>query len=137
MQMSSLTVQLELMNTPDLVPVGISLVTFSQFLGSSVLQVIAGTVFNNQLFQELLTHAGLTVSQVRLLLAGEITNVRNIAQENFPGKLDIILESYNNAITSVFVCLISPLLFMFSTKRLLRHFTNIDMCSSSQLLAPH
>lgn len=104
MQMSSLTVQLELMDTPDLVPVGISLVTFMQFLGSSVLQVIAGTVFNNQLFQQLLTHAGLTVSQARVMLAGEINNVRNIAEDNFPGKLNLILESYNAAITGVFVC---------------------------------
>lgn len=104
MQMSSLTVQLELMDTPDLVPVGISLVTFMQFLGSSVLQVIAGTVFNNQLFQQLLTHAGLTVSEARVMLAGEINNVRNIAEDNFPGKLNLILESYNAAITGVFVC---------------------------------
>ncbi len=103
MQMSSLTVQLELMDSPELVPVGIALVTFTQFLGSTVLQVIAGTIFNNQLIQQLLTHGRLTASQVSELLAGEITNVHQIAEQNFPGKLTLILESYNSAITRVFV----------------------------------
>jgi hypothetical protein len=108
MQMSSLAVQLELMDRPDLVPVGIALVTFTQYLGSSVLQVIAGTIFDNNLVQQLMWHAGLTAEQTSLLLGGEIRKVREITEQNFPELLDPILESYNSAITTVFVCLSFP-----------------------------
>jgi hypothetical protein len=105
MQMSSLAVQLELMDSPDLVPVGIALVTFTQYLGSTVLQVIAGTIFNNDLLQQLMWHAGLTSEQTSLLLGGQITKVRQITEQNFPELLEPILESYNLAITTLFVCL--------------------------------
>ncbi len=105
MQMSPLAVQLELMDSPDLVAVGIALVTFTQYLGSTVLQVIAGTIFTNELVQQLILHAGLTAEQTSLLLGGEITKVREITGQNFPKLLDPILESYNSAISTVFVCL--------------------------------
>ncbi|KAK0630405.1 hypothetical protein B0T17DRAFT_506876 [Bombardia bombarda] len=48
MQMSSLTVQLELKDTPQLVPVGMALVMLLQYLGTTILQVIAGAVFNGE-----------------------------------------------------------------------------------------
>jgi len=111
MQMSSLAVQLELMDSPDLVPVGITLVTFTQYLGSTVLQVIAGTIFNNDLVKQLREHAGLTAGQTSLLIGGGTTKVRQITAENFPELLHPILESYNKAITSIFV---RRLIFFFS-----------------------
>jgi hypothetical protein len=109
MQMSSLAVQLELMDSPDLVPVGIALVTFTQNLGSTVLQVIAGIIFQNHLVQQLQSHAGLSADQRSILLEGEIRNIREITKQNFPQLLDPILESYNSAITIVFVCILFPL----------------------------
>jgi hypothetical protein len=78
--MSSLAVQLELMDSPDLVPVGIALVTFTQDLVSTVLQVLAGTIFDNDLVQQLKSHAGLTADQTSILLEGEIRNVREITK---------------------------------------------------------
>lgn len=108
MQMSSLAVQLELMDSPQLLPVGIALVTFTQSLGSTVLQVVAGTIFNNGLAYQLTVHAGLTAEKSRLLLGGEITRVREITDQNFPSLRRPILESYNSAITKVFVCLVLP-----------------------------
>jgi len=105
MQMSSLAVQLELIDSPELVPVGIALVTFTQYLGSSVLQVIAGTIFNNVLVQQLTRHAGLTAEQTNLLISGQIRQVREVTEKNFPTLLDPILESYNSAITRIFVCI--------------------------------
>jgi hypothetical protein len=110
MQMSSLAVQLELIDSPELVPVGIALVTFTQYLGSSVLQVVAGAIFNNFLVQELTSHAGLTAAQRDLLISGQIRQVREITAQNFPTLLDPILESYNSAITGIFVGIQTPLL---------------------------
>ena len=110
MQMSSLAVQLELIDSPELVPVGIALVTFTQYLGSSVLQVVAGTIFNNVLLQQLTSHAGLTAAQRDLLIIGQIRQVREITGQNFPTLLDPILESYNSAITRIFVGIQTPLL---------------------------
>lgn len=103
MQMSSLAVQLELRNCPDLVPIGISLVIFVQYLGSTFFQVIAGTIFSSQLKKQLISHAGLTTSQMSLLLDGGNRSVREITSQNFPTLLRPILEAYNSAITKVFV----------------------------------
>jgi hypothetical protein len=103
MQMSSLTIQLELNDEPILVPIGIALVTFMQFLGGTVVQVIAGAVFNNKLMDELVSHANLTDLQIDLLLDGGVTHIRDTIQRYFPSRLDLVLESYNSAITTVFV----------------------------------
>jgi len=103
MQMSSLAVQLELKDHPDLLPVGIALVSFLQYLGASVVQVIAGAVFNNDLRNQLVGSAGLNSTQVSLLLESGTGSVRNIAEENFPQLLGPVLEAYNYAITRVFV----------------------------------
>ncbi len=105
LQLSSLAVQLELKNEPDVVPVGIALVMFLQYLGATVAQVIAGTIFNEELKNQLVNHAGLTTTQVGLLVAVGITNIRKTAEQAFPSLLDIVLEAFNAAITKVFVSL--------------------------------
>ena len=49
MQMPSPAVQLDLAETPELVPIGIALNMLSQFLGATVTQVVAGTIFNKEI----------------------------------------------------------------------------------------
>ena len=108
MQMSSLRVQLELKDSPKLVPVGIALVMFVQYLGATVIQVVAGTVFNSVLSSQLRT-VGLTSNQTRLLIKAGIKGIREVAETHFPEQLEPVLEAYNTAITRVFVsCLTSP-----------------------------
>lgn len=102
MQMSSLRVQLELKDSPELVPVGVALVMFVQQLGATVIQVIAGTVFNSQLSSRL-GGLGLAPGETRSLLGAGITGIRKVAEADFPRLLDPILEAYNAAITRVFV----------------------------------
>lgn len=108
MQMSSLAIQLELKDSPDLLPLGISLVMFWQYLGSTVIQVIAGTIFNDQLGEQLTGHAGLTAPQTSLLLEGGTADVGKNTEQYFPELLRPVLEAYNSAITRAFVsaCLI-------------------------------
>jgi hypothetical protein len=105
--MSSLAVQLELKDSPDLLPLGIALVSFLQYLGASVVQVIAGAVFNNDLRQQLMWTAGLTPAQTSLLLGAGTRSVRDVTEQNFPELLGPVLEAYNSAITRVFVRLSS------------------------------
>lgn len=102
MQMSSLAVQLELKDSPDLLPVGIALVSFMQYLGASVVQVIAGAVFNNELRRQLSQTAHLSSAQMSMLLEAGTSSVRQVAEQNFPNLLEPILESYNAAITRAF-----------------------------------
>ncbi len=109
MQMSSLVVQQALKESHDLVPVGIALVTFLQYLGSSVAQVIAGAIFNKSLRRQLAS-VGLSPAQTGLLLQAGTGSVRETVQNNFPEKLGAVLEAYNGAITQAFV---SPLLSFF------------------------
>lgn len=104
MQMSSLAVQLELKDSPELVPVGIALVIFVQYLGASILQVVAGTVFNSELNSQLMrAELGLSPTQKVLLLEAGLTRMREVTAAHFPQLLEPILESYNAAITRVFV----------------------------------
>ena len=103
MQMASLSVQLELKDSPELVPIGIALVMFLQYLGATVLQVIAGAVFNSELSSQL-GGVGLTSSQMTALLGAGIRGMREVAAKHFPELLDPILEAYSTAITRVFVC---------------------------------
>ena len=102
MQMSSLRVQLELKDSPSLVPVGIALVMFIQYLGATVIQIIAGTVFNTVLTAEL-QNLNLTASQKSALLDAGIKGIRIVAERRFPERLGEVLEAYNTAITRVFV----------------------------------
>ncbi|KAI1381779.1 putative MFS transporter [Hypoxylon crocopeplum] len=101
MQIPSLIIQLALKDQPNLVPIGISLAIFVQYLGVSVIQVIGGTIFNTFLNQEL-TQVGLSPSQKRLLLQGGTRNVRNVTMEYFPELFVPVLNSYNYAITRTF-----------------------------------
>lgn len=102
MQMSSLRVQLELKDTPTLVPVGIALVMFIQYLGATIIQVIAGTVFSSVLASEL-QKVELTSMQHTALLGAGIKGIRTETERHFPELLGPILEAYNTAITTVFV----------------------------------
>ncbi|KAK4119453.1 MFS general substrate transporter [Parathielavia appendiculata] len=101
MQMSSLCVQVELKDMPDLVPIGIALVMFMQYLGATVLQVIAGTVFNSELISRL-EETELTHSQMTALLGAGLKGMRIVVEKNFPDLLSSVLEAYNGAITRVF-----------------------------------
>ena len=102
MQMSSLVVQQALKDNHDLVPIGIALVTFLQYLGSSVAQVISGAIFNENLRRQLAS-VGLSPAQTGLLLQAGTRSVRETVQNNFPDKLSAVLEAYNWAITQAFV----------------------------------
>ncbi|OQD83868.1 hypothetical protein PENANT_c015G03846 [Penicillium antarcticum] len=62
-QMPSLIVQLEVHDKPDLLPVGVSLNLFFQYLGATVTQVLGGIVFRSVLGNELAHHAGLSASK--------------------------------------------------------------------------
>ncbi|KAK3349750.1 MFS transporter [Lasiosphaeria hispida] len=102
MQMSSLSVQLELKDSPEIVPVGIALVMLFQYLGATVVQVIAGAIFNGELKDQLASHVGLTGPEMEFLLDGGVRNVREVTEQHFPELLTPILEAYNSAITRVF-----------------------------------
>jgi hypothetical protein len=108
LQQSSLAVQLDLKDSPDVVPVGIALVMFLQYLGATIAQVIAGTIFNAELRHQLEQSAGLTRPQVALLVSGGITNVRKIVDKAFPQLMNAVLEAFNAAITKVFVSFHPP-----------------------------
>lgn len=103
MQMPSLAVQLELADTPELVPIGIALNMLSQFLGATITQVVAGTIFNNEIQHQLVDTIGLSEEQVGLFLAGGIKEAHSTAERYFPDLLEPIIEAYNTAITSAFV----------------------------------
>jgi hypothetical protein len=103
MQMPSLAVQLELSDTPELVPIGIALNMLSQFLGATVTQVVAGTIFNNEIRHQLVDTIGLSEEQVGLFLAGGIKEAHSTAERYFPDLLEPIIDGYNTAITSAFV----------------------------------
>lgn len=102
MQMPSLAVQLELAETPELVPIGIALNMLSQFLGATVTQVVAGTIFNNEIRHQLVDTVGLSEEQVGLFLVGGIKDAHDTAERYFPELLSPIIEAYNIAITSAF-----------------------------------
>lgn len=102
--MPSLVVQLSLKDKPDLVPIGVSLNLFAQFLGASVLQVIAGAIFTTYLKQRL-AEVGLGANQIALLLAGGTLNVRKTTLQCFPDMFNQVMDAYNYAITRTFVSL--------------------------------
>ena len=102
MQMSSLAVQLELKDSPELIPIGIALVMFVQYLGATVIQVIAGTVFNVEIRSQL-ERIDLTPDQTSLLLGAGVKGIREVAETYFPQLLEPLLKAYNAAITKVFV----------------------------------
>ncbi|GMG06627.1 unnamed protein product [Aspergillus oryzae] len=102
-QMPLLTIQSVLKNDPKLVPVGISTVLFAQYFGSSVMQSIGGSIFQNKLDSQLQSYAHLDSDQIEMLLAVGTSKVQETAQQAFPDRLSAILIAYNDAITNVFV----------------------------------
>lgn len=118
MQMSSLAVQLELKDeSSDLLPVGIALVSFLQYLGASVMQVVAGAVFASRLREELALLkqiAGLTDQQIGRLLESGTKQVMEVALGvGLSGKAaDAVVEAWNKAIVGAFVS--SSLHFIWS-----------------------
>ncbi|KAI9925938.1 hypothetical protein MW887_005744 [Aspergillus wentii] len=102
MQMPSLAVQLALKDWPKLVPIGVSLLLFAQYLGATVFQVIGGTIFNLYLKRRL-TDIGLSTEQVSLLLTSGTSQVRQTAAKYFPDLLEPVLEALNYAVTRTFL----------------------------------
>ncbi|GKT64135.1 MFS transporter [Colletotrichum tofieldiae] len=98
MQMPSLMVQLALKDRADLLPIGVSLNIFAQFLGATVAQVIAGAVFHARLESQLASRAALSPDQIQLLYQSGIANVRSVVGQYFPLLFDPIMEAYNSAI---------------------------------------
>lgn len=101
-QMPSLTVQLALKDREDLLPIGVALNLFAQYLGATFTQVIGGVVFRSILSQQLV-EAGLSASQIAMLSAAGTANVRATTEQYIPNLLRPVLEAYNTAITSTFV----------------------------------
>lgn len=106
-QMPLLMVQTVLKHSPQQVPLGISLVLFAQYFGSSIMQSIGGAIFQTRLVKELTNSVGLDSTQVGKLLQGGNARVRETTAENFPRFLRAILVAYNGAITKVFVSYLS------------------------------
>lgn len=102
-QMPLLTVQNALKARPDIIPVGISTVLFTQYFGSAVMQTVASTVFQNGLVNELQSQAGLNATDVGILLDAGNLRVKETAVRNFPDRWEEVIIAYNDAITTVFV----------------------------------
>ncbi|OJJ68159.1 hypothetical protein ASPBRDRAFT_47103 [Aspergillus brasiliensis CBS 101740] len=101
-QMPSLIIQHSVRDKPELMPAAISLNLFFQYLGATIAQSLGGIVFRSILLPELADHAGLTAKQIALVSAAGMADVRRTVEEYFPDLLDLVLESYNKAITSTF-----------------------------------
>lgn len=110
MQVTTLILQQDLEGSP-LLPVGVSLGLFSQYLGATVSQVIAGSIFNTSL-RGALGDAGLSQAQIGLLLQAGTGHVRETTEHYFPDLFVPVLDAYNHAITRVYVSL-SPFLLLF------------------------
>jgi hypothetical protein len=102
-QAPTLAVQTALANKKHLMPVGLSLVVFFQYFGSSIMLSISLTVFQNILIKELQRRAKLTPAQVGQYLAAGNVKIRDITQQIDSSKLQMVLEAYNEAITKVMV----------------------------------
>ncbi|KAF6837119.1 MFS transporter [Colletotrichum plurivorum] len=103
MQMPSLMVQLALKDRADLLPIGVSLNIFAQFLGATVAQVIAGAIFHARLESQLASRAALNQGQIQLLYRSGIANVRAVVGQYFPELFGPIMEAYNSAIAQTHV----------------------------------
>ncbi|XHF98452.1 hypothetical protein AWENTII_002001 [Aspergillus wentii] len=101
-QMPLLMVQTILEPTPKHIPMGIALVMFGQFFGSSISQGISGSIFQNQLISQLENHAGLNPAQVHQLLSAGSSRLQQNAHNAFPQLVPLVLEAYNHAVTGVF-----------------------------------
>lgn len=129
MQVPTLILQQELEGSP-LLPIGVSLGLFSQYLGATVSQVVAGSIFNTSLRRGL-DEAGLTEKQVGLLLQSGTAHVRQTVEATFPDLLVPILGAYNFAISRVYVSVHPPSPESSST-----HFP-ISCCRGLMLIPTH
>ena len=77
--------------------VGISLVTFFQFFGSSIFLAVAQTVFRNTLSSELAAHAP-EINATVLMDVGTAGVRSFVTKEQLPG----VITAYNSAITNTF-----------------------------------
>jgi hypothetical protein len=101
MQVPTLIIQQDLEGSP-LLPVGVSLGLFSQYLGATVSQVVAGSILNTYL-RRALGDAGLSEPQIGLLLQGGTAHVRETTEAYMPDLFAPVLDAYNFAITRVYV----------------------------------
>ncbi|RAH51749.1 MFS transporter [Aspergillus piperis CBS 112811] len=99
-QMPSLIIQHSVRDKPELMPAAISLNLFFQYLGATITQSLGGIVFRSILLPELADHAGLNADQIALVSAAGMADVRDTVKQYFPDLLDLVLEAYNQAITS-------------------------------------
>ncbi|WYZ42179.1 hypothetical protein EsH8_V_001074 [Colletotrichum jinshuiense] len=76
-QMPNLIIQLVISDREELLPVVVALNLFSQYLGATLTQIIAGVVFHSVLDKEL-SNAGLDATQKVLLYTGGISKIRPI-----------------------------------------------------------
>jgi hypothetical protein len=106
MQVPTLILQQELEGSV-LLPVGVSLGLFSQYLGATISQVVAGSIFNTYL-RSALRDAGINELQIGLLLQGGTAHVRQTVEMSFPDLLVPVLTAYNFAINKVYVRLRLP-----------------------------
>ncbi|KAL0764114.1 hypothetical protein CaCOL14_013441 [Colletotrichum acutatum] len=114
MQMPSLMIQLALKDRANLLPIGISLNIFAQFLGATVAQVIAGAIFHARLESQLASRAALCHDQIRLLYRSGIANVRAIVDQYFPSLFDAIMESYHSAVAQTHFVAVASAVVAFS-----------------------
>lgn len=107
MQVSTLILQQDLEGSP-LLSVGVSLGLFAQYLGATISQVIAGSIFNTYL-RSALADAGLSQTQIGLLLQTGTARVRQTTEAYFPELFAPVLAAYSYAITRVYVSFISTI----------------------------
>ena len=84
-----------------LVPMGTTMVVFSQAFGLSVFLAIAQAVFNGSLRSEFAAQA--PTVDVDTIIAVGATGIRGAVS---PDQLDSVLNAYNSAVTKVFVSIL-------------------------------
>ncbi|KAI0592735.1 efflux pump [Biscogniauxia sp. FL1348] len=91
------TIAVQAVLEPDLVPIGMSLIVFSQTFGGSVFLTVANVVFNNKLKVSIAQLAP-EVSADRVIGAGA-TAFRSVVPEGYVWQ---VLEAYSRALSAVF-----------------------------------
>ncbi|KAL4934726.1 major facilitator superfamily domain-containing protein [Aspergillus undulatus] len=78
-QMALLTVQNVLKTKPKIIPIGISTVLFAQYFGSSVMQTVSASIFQNKLVDGLESPAGAGLSATDAMILLEAGNLKHQA----------------------------------------------------------
>ncbi|KAI1381880.1 MFS multidrug transporter [Hypoxylon crocopeplum] len=94
-QMPMIAVQAAL--DPDMMPIGMSLIIFSQTFGASIFLTVANVVFNDQL-KSAISHLAPKVSTDDITGAGATVFRAFVPEEYIP----LVLEAYTGALNSVF-----------------------------------